>query len=92
MYLQGDLQKVFDVLYHMGIINPSIESDWMKEIENFPNHYSEYINIIKAVNTHQGDVNELVDELSLFNRTTLNYLAMEVAREFADFQSRKVLH
>ena len=28
MLLQGDLQKVFDALYHLGVIDPVLEMDW----------------------------------------------------------------
>ena len=92
MYLQGNLQQVFDALYKMGVIGLVLESDWVKEIENFSGHYINYVDAIKIVNGHQGDVDRLMEELKTFDGRTLNYLAMEVAREFVNFHSRKVIH
>lgn len=36
MYLQGNLQAVFDALYHMGVIDPVLEMDWNKALEMVP--------------------------------------------------------
>lgn len=92
MYLQGNLQKLFDALYKMGVIGPVLESDWVKEIEAFSDHYTDYMDAVKVANGYQGDINELMKELKIFDDKTLSYLAIEVAREFADFHTRKTVH
>ena len=38
MYLQGDLQTVFDALFHMGIIDPVLELDWTEALEELNLH------------------------------------------------------
>ncbi|MCB0414102.1 MAG: cytochrome [Bdellovibrionales bacterium] len=92
MYLQGNLQTVFDALYNLGVIDPVLEQDWTTALDEISNHYEDLTRVIESVNLHQGDVSELMRELERFDPTTLSYLAMEVAREFADFHSREELH
>ena len=92
MYLQGNLQTVFDALYNLGVIDPVLEQDWTTALDEISNHYEDLTWVIESVNLHQGDVSELMRELERFDPTTLSYLAMEVAREFADFHSREELH
>ena len=31
MFLQGNLQIVFDALYHLGVIDPVLKLDWKKD-------------------------------------------------------------
>ena len=92
MYLQGDLQKLFDVLYGMGVIDPVLEKDWGEALDELPNYIEGFDQVIRVVNTHQSDLTDLQFELEKFDQVTLEYLAMEVAREFADFHTREALH
>lgn len=92
MYLQGNLQTVFDALYHLGVIDPVLEMDWSKAIEKMHEHAESFSRVMVVVNAHQGDVNELMGHLERFDGETLKYLAMEVAREYADYHSREALH
>lgn len=92
MYLQGNLQAVFDALYHMGVIDPVLEMDWGKELDQLHHHADRFFEILSVANHHQGDVGELMTKLKEFDGKTLTYLAMEVAREYADYHSREALH
>ena len=92
MYLQGNLQKVFDALYHLGVIDPVLEMDWSNALDELPAHFDEFMEVVQATNHHNGDFESLMSELKKFNNSALNYLAMEVAREFADFHARDTLH
>lgn len=92
MYLQGNLQAVFDALYHMGVIDPVLEMDWSKELDQMHKHAGRFFEIVSVANHHQGDVGELMNKLKQFDEKTLTYLAMEVAREYADYHSREALH
>ena len=91
MYLQGNLQAVFDALYHMGVIDPVLEMDWSKELDQMHKHAGRFFEIVSVANHHQGDVGELMNKLKQFDEKTLTYLAMEVAREYADYHSREAL-
>lgn len=92
MYLQGDLQSVFDALYHLGVIDPVLDMDWAQALDEMPSHFSDYVKVLDVVNQYQGDVQDLMIKLKTFDDRSLSYLAMEVAREFADFHSRGELH
>jgi hypothetical protein len=91
-YLQGNLQAVFDALYHMGIIDPVLEMDWAKALDQMSEHVDHFFEILAVANAHQDDVHALMDNLGRFDQKTLTYLAMEVAREYADYHSREALH
>ena len=92
MYLQGNLQELFDALYHLGVIDPVLELDWKEALDELPDHFDEFMEVVQAANGHQGDVQHLMGELEKFDEPALNYLAMEVAREFADYHSRETIH
>jgi hypothetical protein len=92
MYLQGDLQIVFDALYHLGVIDPVLEMDWSSAIQERDLHLRLIDQVLHVANKCQGDVEQLTCELQKFDEKTLSYLAMEVAREFADFHAREDLH
>ncbi len=92
MYLQGNLQQIFDALYHMGVIDPVLEMDWNKALDQMPDHADDFIQVLSIANTCQEDQQELIVNLKKFNQQILSYLAMEVAREYADYHSRETLH
>lgn len=92
MYIQGNLQSVFDALYQMGVIDPVLEKDWAQALDEISEYQEDVNEVVRVVNSHQDDVDALVEELSKFDEKTLEYLAMEVAREFADFHARTDLH
>lgn len=92
MYLQGNLQAVFDALYHMGVIDPVLEMDWNKAMDEMGEHADEFFRVLMIANSHQDDMHDLMMNLKKFDQTTLSYLAMEVAREYADFHSREEVH
>ncbi|MCB0351851.1 MAG: cytochrome [Bdellovibrionales bacterium] len=92
MYLQGNLQAVFDALYHLGVIDPVLKMDWNKELNDLANCADEFFQAMDIANTFQGSIDDLMVQLRDFDQRTLSYLAMEVAREFADFHSRDCLH
>jgi hypothetical protein len=92
MFLQGDLQVVFDALYSVGAIDPVLKLDWSqitKEMMSQPLLLSE---AFQAINACHGDRDLLVQKLHLMDAKSINYIAMEVAREFCEFQDRKELH
>lgn len=92
MFLQGNLQLVFDALYGMGVIEPVLEMDWSEPISNMHQNFEKLVEILDVVNDHQAGVEGLMFELQKFSHESLEYLAMEVARELADFHSRETLH
>ena len=92
MYLQGNLQAVFDALYHMGVIDPVLEMDWNKALDQMSDYADNFFEVLSIANTCQDDMTELMSNLKKYDQQTLSYLAMEVAREYADYHSRETLH
>ena len=92
MFLQGDLQKVFDALYDLGVIDPVLEMDWVEEMKGIGSFGQELNQAVQIANQFQKSSQDLVSRLGKFDEKVLSYLAMEVAREFADFHSCDQLH
>lgn len=92
MYIQGDLQKVFDALFQMGMIEPVLGADWVAEQKQMFKHFEQIEELVKSTNEYQGDVDGLTKLLEKYDEKILGYLAMEVAREFSSFHGRKKIH
>ena len=92
MLLQGDLQAVFDALYHLGVIDPVLDMDWKEIMNEVPEFDAELYEVVAVANSCESNVQSLIEKLERFSEATLCYLAMEVAREFADFHSRDIIH
>jgi hypothetical protein len=92
MYLQGNLQNIFDALFHMGVIDPVLEMDWGSALEEIGQHEDEFFRVLSVANSCQDDMQTLMANLKKFDQQILSYLAMEVAREYADYHSRETLH
>lgn len=92
MHLQGNLQSVFDALYGLGVIDPVLKMDWRAAFADRHRFQRTVDEAVYIANRYCDDPNRLMDELGKFDDETLKYLAMEVAREYADYHARKELH
>jgi len=92
MFIQGDLQALFDALYEIGAIDPVLKMDWGQVTEEMGRNHSVLNDMFRHVNACAGDRELLIQKLKFMDEKTIHYLAMEVAREFAEFQDRKELH
>lgn len=92
MLLQGDLQAVFEALYQMGAIDPVLKADWKSLHQAALQRHSEVSMVIERLNLCRGNRQQLVDQLHRLDSDLVQCVAMEVAREFADFADRKTLH
>ena len=92
MFLQGDLQKVFDALYHMGVIDPVLNMDWSGEFERLETEPWVVEPLVEVVNDCIGDYGDLMDELLAFDEQSLSFLAMLVAKELMHFHTNTVVH
>ena len=92
MLIQGNLKIVFDALLRMGIVDSVLKIDWEFLMEEKNKNPHKLEKIIEVVNSFQGSVDHLVQHLSQFEPHSLELLSMEVAREYADYQSRSILH
>lgn len=92
MFIQGDLQALFDALYEVGAIDPVLKMDWSKITEEMARHQNRLTDAFRSINACEGDRELMVQKLKFLDEKSLSFLAMEVAREFAEFQDRKELH
>lgn len=92
MFLQGDLQAVFDALYSIGAIDPVLKLDWNKVTEEMKENLSIVHSAFEEINACSGNREKLVRKLSIMNPRDVNYIALEVAREFCEFQDRNQTH
>ena len=92
MLLQGDLQKVFDALYHLGVIDPVLEMDWSVEFEKIEDNPYQLAEIVGVVNSSLGNYEELMEKLKSYEEKDLGHLAMVVAKELVGFHTNKVIH
>lgn len=92
MFLQGNLQNVFDALYTLGAIDPVLKMDWQKMNRELEDHMDEVYDGFRKINSCSDNFGTLLQEMEKMNAKTLQYLAMEVAREFCEYQDRSALH
>lgn len=92
MLLQGDLQKVFDALYHLGVIDPVLEMDWRLEYAAIEQNPGSLSRLVERVNSTLGDYQTLMQNLSEYPAKDLQHLAILVAGELASYQGVTTLH
>lgn len=92
MFIQGDLQAVFDALYELGAIDPVLKQDWSSISREMEQTQYDLGSLYKSVNACAGDRERIVQKLRFMDQKAVTYLAMEVAREYAEFQDRKEIH
>lgn len=92
MFLQGDLQTVFDALYSVGAIDPVLKLDWSEVTKEMMANPQILSDAFQLINGCQGNKDLLIQKLHMMDPRSVNYIAMEVAREFCEFQDRKDLH
>jgi len=92
MFIQGNLQAVFDALYTMGVIDPVLRMDWEKLNSEMAANPQKVNRICESVNSCHGDQRLLLQTLNAMDQKSLYFVALEVAREYSEFQDRKELH
>ncbi len=91
MFIQGNLQVVFDALYAVGAIDPVLKADWSEITKDMLKNPQVLSDAFHAVNSCRDNKDLLIQKLYSLDNRTLNYIAMEVAREFCEFQDRTSL-
>ncbi len=92
MYIQGDLQAIFDALYTVGAIDPVLKQDWEALVHEMGTQRDSVNQAFSTVNACHGNRHELIHHFQRMDQKTLYYIAMEVAREFSEFYERQTLH
>lgn len=92
MFLQGQLQVVFDALYAIGAIDPVLKMDWSSVTEEMNRQPQKMKSAMARVNACRGNYSEIVSTLTQMDSQSINFVALEVAREYCEFQDRSDLH
>lgn len=92
MFIQGDLQAVFDALYTVGAIDPVLSMDWETINSEMDKNPQMVRRACASINACHGNRDLLVQALNSLEQKLLHFVALEVAREFSEFQDRKELH
>lgn len=92
MFLQGNLQAVFDALYTIGAIDPVLKMDWQEITKEMMSQPQILQAAFVEINQCDGNKDLLVQKLGTMDARSVHYIAMEVAREFCEFQDRPNLH
>ena len=92
MKLSGNLQDYYDVLDEMGVLDHLMKSDWshLDAIKGSrSSEFNKFINIINRVGTKKEEIKK---QLVSYDSQIIQFFAMEVAKEYADFQNNKLAH
>jgi hypothetical protein len=92
MYLQGNLQLVFDALFTIGAIDPVLKMDWQQMTEEIACEPQRLHTVCASINSCEGNFSRMIEILKVTDSKSINFLALEVAREFCEFQDRETLH
>lgn len=92
MFIQGDLQAVFDALYTIGAIDPVLHADWDKINGEMSANPHQVHRLCRSINACSGDRTKIIETLLGMDQKSVSFIALEVAREFSEFQDRKELH
>ena len=85
------ITKLLYALHQLGIIDPVLTMNWAEERSNQSDYTSRLAHAVQVANSYQADFTLLLTELEKLDSKTLSFLAMEVAREYADFHARNHL-
>lgn len=92
MYLQGNLQLVFDALFTIGAIDPVLQMDWSEVSREMESEPQLLRSACETLNSCGHDFSRMVEMMKNMDSKTIHFVALEVAREFCEFQDRKTVH
>lgn len=89
MYLQGNLDLLFNVLDSMNCIDEVLHLDWQSFLHKAKPHQGECNKAVEIVNQCDSDPVRLEKALSKFPSMVLKYLAIEVGLEMLQCEKYK---
>lgn len=90
MYLQGHLQDWFEALYQVGVIQRMLDLDWQDLQSYREQHQDHYAALLLQLNTLP--LGQKLEVLSQMSSLEQNLIALEVAYEFVQYESKQQLH
>lgn len=89
MYLQGNLDPLFNVLDSMNYIDDVLKLDWQSFLHKARPHRDECDQAVEVVNQCGSDLIKLEQALGKFSSLVLKYLAIEVGLEMLQCEQYK---
>ncbi|MCO5113154.1 MAG: hypothetical protein M9899_03160 [Bdellovibrionaceae bacterium] len=93
MKICGDLKVYYDVLDEMGAIEPLLKNaDWNQLQELKEAREEDFEELLTKINQLSNEKQQIKRALGCYDSQMILFFAMEVAKEFADFQNNKQYH
>lgn len=93
MKICGDLKIYYDVLDELGAIEPLLKNDnWDQLLEQKNARSNDFEELLCKLNKQENEKQQIKNILGCYDSQMILFFAMEVAKEFADFQNNKQYH
>lgn len=89
MYLQGNLDLLFNALDSMNCIDDVLQMDWKLFLTKARPHKEDCDQAVSIINNCDSDPEKLKVALSTFSSVVLKYLAIEVGLEMLECEQYK---
>lgn len=92
MKLSGNLQAYYDALDELGIIDPLLQTDW-SELDNLRlSRFHDFEKLVDKINQLDSAKDKIKRELISYDAQMIQFFAMEVAKEYAEYHKEKQTH
>lgn len=92
MKLNGNLQTYYDALDELGVIDPLLKTDWSQLNSLRDLRFSDFEKLIDRINQLDSSKDKIKKELICYDSQMIQFFAMEVAKEYAEFHKEKKMH
>ncbi len=92
MRLSGNLQVYYDALEELGIIDPLLKTDWTELNTLKVTRFSDFEKLIRKINQLNSGKDKIKRELISYDSQMIQFFAMEVAKEYAEYHKEKQTH
>ncbi len=92
MRLSGNLQVYYDALEELGIIDPLLKSDWAELNTLRLIRFTDFEKLVDKMNHLECGKDKIKRELISYDAQMIQFFAMEVAKEYAEYHKEKRTH
>lgn len=92
MKLSGNLQTYYDALDELGIIDPLLKTDWTQLDTMRVLRFTDFEKLIDRMNHLNPVKDQIKKELISYDAQMIQFFAMEVAKEYAEYHKDKQTH
>ncbi len=92
MKLSGNLQTYYDALDELGVIDPLLKTDWTQLDHMRILRFTDFEKLIDRMNRLKCAKEQIKKELISYDAQMIQFFAMEVAKEYAEYHKDKQTH